>query len=196
MKFSKEELSAMEFNDPFDIEEPGEYEEDDCCSVCGSVMDSVTIGYNEKKQLFKFDCANCGTSYVIFEGSGEKVLLKGEERNWPEYLLEAFKFPFEATIIESNDREFFDPDYDGPWYLDQVKVLDVYYSMKYGVEALIRMGRKTYPQILCFLEAADADSRNYVELENYKRWRDKYWTSDYLKDIVEVVGIGKQEQAE
>jgi len=68
--------------------------------------------------------------------------------------------------------------------------------MKYGVEALIRKGRRTYLQILCFMEAVDPDTRNYDELENYKRWRDKYWSSDYLMALIGTLKEVKQEQDE
>ena len=187
MKFSKEELSKMEFNDVHIMEEEQDlFSAEDCCYVCGSSLDNLTVGFNEKEQLSKYECAHCGAVFVTLKGSSDRILLKGEVRNWPDYLMETLEFPFEAVIIESSDREFFDPNYDGPGYLDDVKVLEVFYSMKYGVEAVIRMGRKKYPQILCFMEATDEGSRNYLELENYKRWREKYWLSDYLKALLGI----------
>jgi len=156
------------------------------------------IGFNEKEQLYKYECANCDAIFVMPKNSArdERVLLKGDERDWPEYLLETLKFPFYADIIESNDHEFFDPDYDGPSLYDTVKVIEVFYSMKYGVEALIRKGRRTYSQILSFMEASDPDSRNYDELENYKRWRHNYWLSDYIVAINKAMKEIKQEKDE
>jgi hypothetical protein len=194
MKFSKEELCDMRFNDTFELEEPDDFEEEDCCIVCGNKLENLKIGFNEKEQLYKYECANCDAICVMPKNStrDERILLRGEERNWPEYLLETLKFPFDADIIESNDREFFDPDYDGPRLYDTVKVLEVFYSMKYGVEALIRKGRRTYKQILCFMEAADPGSRNYVELENYKRWRNKYWLSDFIVALTGAMKDAKE----
>jgi len=181
MDFSKEELSKMEFNDPVEPVESDGFAED-CCMICGDELKNLKIGFNKNEQLYKYECSNCGSICVMPKRSSkdERFILKGEERNWPEYLSKALKFPFNAEIIESNDREFFDPDYDGPSRYDTVKVLDVFYSMKYGVEAKIRKGRRLYRQILSFMEASDPNSRNYTELENYKRWRDKYWLSDFI----------------
>lgn len=34
------------------------------------------------------------------------------------------------------------------------------------------------------MEAYDSDSSNYEEMENYKRWREKYWRSDYLVALI------------
>ena len=196
MEFSKEELRDMRFTDAFEMEKPGDYEEEDCCYICGNKLENLKIGFNEKEQLYRYECANCNAIYVLPKNSAddERILLQGEERNWPEYLLETLKFPFYAHIIESNDREFFDPDYDGPSLHDTVKVLEVFYSIEYGVEALIRKERRTYRQILCFMEATDSDSRNYNELENYKRWRNKYWLSDFIAALTGAFKKDKQEQ--
>ncbi|MCL2367216.1 MAG: calcium-binding protein [Oscillospiraceae bacterium] len=182
MMFSKEELHIMSFSDAPKLEEPSGYEAEECCIICGNKLENLKIGFNEKEQLYKYECANCDAVFVMPKNSArdERVLLKGKERNWPEHLLKALKFPFDAEIIESNDREFFDPEYDGPSLYDTVKVLEVFYSMKYGVDALIRKGRRTYQQTLCFMEAFDTDTDNYEELENYKRWREKYWLSDFI----------------
>jgi len=65
MKFSKEELRNMSFIDEFELEEPGEYEEEDCCIVCGNELENLIIGFNEKEQLYKYECANCDSIYVI-----------------------------------------------------------------------------------------------------------------------------------
>jgi len=194
MKFSKEELSNMSFTDTVVPEEPGDCEEEDCCIVCGNKLENLKIGFNEKERLYKYECANCDAIFVMPESPArsESVLLQGEERNWPEYLMGTLKFPFDAEIIESNDREFFDPEYDGPSLYDTVKVLEVFYSMKYGVEALVRKGRRIYQQILCFVEAYD--THNNEELENYKRWREKYWLSDFIAALVGVANEDEDEQ--
>ena len=114
MKYSKEELSNLEYNDAFEYEEPDDYSSEDCCYVCGSALDNLTIGFNKTEQLYRYECASCGAVFIIPENSRKRILLKGEERNWPDYLSETLQFPFEAEIIESTDREFFDMNYDGP----------------------------------------------------------------------------------
>ena len=73
--FSREELMRMEYNDPFEIEKPGKYEEDDCCYICGNEFEKLTIGFNEKEQIFRFECANCDSVYVGFKGAREKFIL-------------------------------------------------------------------------------------------------------------------------
>ena len=198
MEFSKEELCNMSFDDAVEMEEPGILEAEVCCMVCGDKLENLEIGYNQKEQLYRYECKNCDSIFVMPEHSSrdERVLLQGEERDWPEYLMETLTFPFLAELIESDDRVYFDPDYDGPSRYDTVKVLEVFYSLKYGVEALVRKGRRTYQQILSFLEAEDYESSNYVELENYKRWREKYWLSDYIAAIVKVFGKASQDKDE
>ncbi|MCL2121163.1 MAG: calcium-binding protein [Clostridiales bacterium] len=206
MKFSKEDLLQMRFDDPVPLPEPDDDDDDDdifedaeeCCIICGNEIANLKISFNEKEQLYKYECANCKTIYVMPENARMKdsVLLQGEERDWPAYLQETLAFPFNAFICESNDREFFDPHYDGPRLYDAVKVLEVFYSLKYGVEAVIRKGRKVYSQILCFLEVEDFDSRNYEEIENYKRWREKYWLSDFLVALADWTKEARQEQDE
>ena len=100
------------------------------------------------------------------------------------------EFPFEAEVTDTHDdRAIFDwKNFDGPKSMDDVTVLEVFYSMKYGVEAVVRKGQKKYHHVLCFLEIYDDDSQNYVELENYKRWRMKYWSSDFLSALFGVGG--------
>jgi len=188
MKLSKEELYKMEFNDHFKLQEADSNDEDDCCIICGTELGSLKIGFSKKEQLFRYECANCDSVYVTTDSNAreDRVLLKGEHRNWPEYLMENLKFPFEATIIEESDRAFFDDEYDGPRIYDEAKVLEVFYSMKYGVEALIRIGRRTHHHLLAWVDVSDEDSSNYIEIENYKRWRERYWLSDYIVAITEA----------
>ena len=193
VEFSNEELMNMTYNDPFELEEPGECEEEDCCYICGNELENLTIGFNEKEQLFRYECSNCDSIYILPEEiSGMKrdeiILLRGEERDWPEYLSEVLKFPVAATVIESTDAEFFDENYDGPSRLDDVEILEVFYSFKYGVDAAIRMEGRVYSYVLSFLEVDDWESQDYIELENYKRWRMRYWLSDHLAAFIEVFG--------
>ena len=196
LKFSNEELMNMEFNDPFELEEPGKYEEDDCCYICGDLFENLSIGFNEKEQLFRYECENCDSVYILpQEISGriknEVILIKGEERDWPEYLSEVLEFPVDATVIEATDAELFNENYDGPSKFDDVEILEVFYSFKYGVDAVIRKEGEEYLFILSFLEVDDWESQDYIELENYKRWRMKYWSSDYLVAFLEAFGKKK-----
>ena len=46
------------------------------------------------------------------------------------------------------------------------------------------------------MEAEDPDTRNYDELENYKRWRDKYWLSDFIVALTGAAKEAKLEQSE
>jgi|GEM_PF-1202951 len=200
MKFTKEELSKMDFNDPFELEESDEEEDEDedeegsedCCIVCGNIFTNLKIGYNAKEEMFRYECANCDSVYVAkgTQTGVEMILLKGEHRNWPDYLMEKLKFPFDVVITEESDKAFFIDDYDGPRRWNKAKVLDVFYSFKYGVEALIRIGRKKHLHILAWVEVADGNSSNYIEVENYKRWRERHWLSDYVAAVIDAFGKG------
>ena len=73
MKFSKEELCSMKFNDAIELEEPGDNESEDCCIICGNKLENLKICYNEKEQLFDVllslkgedSCKdNCKNSYL------------------------------------------------------------------------------------------------------------------------------------
>ena len=118
-------------------------------------------------------------------GRADSIMLKGEPLDWPEYLMEKLKFPFEVTIIEESEMAFFANDYDGPRIGDNAKVLEVFYSFKYGVEALIRIGRRTHQHILAWVAVDDFKSPNDEIVENYKRWRERYWGSDFIMAITQ-----------
>ncbi|MCL2336222.1 MAG: calcium-binding protein [Firmicutes bacterium] len=181
MEYSKETLSNMEFNDEFTRDECEENEEV-ICSVCGSNSD-ILIGYNKNEQLFRYECTNCGA--VVVEGNEDSILVKGEERDWEKYLSETLEFPFVAQIIETSDREFFNPEDPGPiCFLDIVEVTEVFETSKYGIIVVIKKDREKHAKPIFYIEAVDYESQNYVEIENYKRWRDNYWSSDYLMNLL------------
>ena len=189
-KFNAEELNKMNFNDPFELKDldADSYEEPDCCIICGNIISDLKIGFNEKEQLLRFECANCNSVYVTTpeNNRSDRIMIKGEPLNWPEYLMEKLKFPFDVTIIEESDKAFFLDDYDGPRVGDDARVLEVFYSFKYGVEALVRIGRKTYQHLLAWVAVEDCDNeelRNDEIVENYKRWRERYWGSDFITVI-------------
>jgi len=193
MELTTQELSKIEFTDEFSFEElkkSMEYdsfiEKEACCYVCGDELENLKIGFNAKEQIYKYECSNCSAIYVIRETSEfiEIAILQGEERNWPEYLAEAFVFPFYAKVEDDGGRSFFNPDYEGPSTYDTVKVLDVHYAVNYGVVAEVLKGNRVYGMALCFL--AGLDDHNYQELENYKRWRDNYWVSDFFAGFAQA----------
>ena len=146
----------------------------------------LKIGFNAKEQIYKYECSNCSAIYAIRETSEltEKVIIQGEERNWPEYLAETLVFPFFADVEEDGGRSFFSPDYEGPSIFDTVKVLDVHYAMNYGVVAEVQKGNRVYGIALCYL--VGLDDHSFIELENYKRWRDNYWKSDLLAGLASL----------
>ena len=194
MKFSMEELAKIEFKDPFDFEklktgqESAFIETEACCYVCGDELQNLAIGFNKKEQLYRCECSNCGVIYVVHDTSDitETVIVQGKERNWPEYLSKTLKFPFYAMVSEDDGRSFFNPDYEGLSIYNTVKVLNVHYSIKYGVVAEVQKSNLVYLHTLCFLDGLDDHS--HVELENYKRWRKLYWLSDFLGAIAELEG--------
>ena len=187
MKLTTQELRKVEFKDAFsfeDLKESMEYDslvkKEACCYVCGYELENMRIGFNAKEQIYKYECSKCGAIYVVHETSEytETVILQGEERNWPEYLAKALVFPFYAEVEDDGGRSFFNPDYEGPSTYDTVKVLDVHYAVNYGVVAEVQKGNKVYGIALCNL--IGIDDYDYTELENYKRWRDNYWVSDFF----------------
>jgi len=185
MGLTTQELNIIDFKDEFSFEElkkTMEYdsliEKEACCYICGDELENIKIGFNVKEQTYKYECSNCSAIYFIHETSEftETTIFQGEKRNWPEYLAETLVFPFYAEVEDDGGRSFFNPDYEGPSIYDTAKVLDVHYAMNYGVVAEVQKGNKVYGIALCFL--VGLDDRNFEELENYKRWRDNYWTSD------------------
>ena len=191
MDLTIQELENIEYKDAFSFEKLKESMEYDssvdskaCCFVCGNELENMSIGFNAQEQLYRYECSNCNVIYVIHETSefSETVFLQGEERNWPVYLAETFDFPFSAKVEEDDGRAFFNPDYEGPSIYDIVKVLDVHYAYNYGVTAEVQKGDRVYSIALCFL--LGLDDHNYKELENYKRWRDSHWVSDFWVDLL------------
>jgi predicted RNA-binding Zn-ribbon protein involved in translation (DUF1610 family) len=81
----------ISFNDEF---EP----EDEMCEVCGC-DEMPRVGYNEKEDLLKFECPNCGAVFIADE-EYKFTMVKGERRDWLEYLAANVKFPFKAVVSE------------------------------------------------------------------------------------------------
>ena len=157
--------------DGIDFNDPDDYAPDtQICSFCGSDSDE-RIGYNEKMDLLKRACSNCGVIYI--EDGQEKItILKGGKRDWPAYLKQNFTFPFEAIVDEASDEEVFGFGDPGPVrYKDRVTVLNTDFEDDlYGVIANIKKGRKKYSFPLCDLAVVDNTSTNYKLLDDYRMW--------------------------
>jgi len=157
--------------DSIDFNDPDDYAPDtDICSFCGSESDE-RIGYNEKLDLLKRACSNCGVIYIE-DGKGKKTILQGEARDWDAYLSQHLTFPFEATVDEISDEEFFGVGDPGPiLYKDKLTVVKVSGDDdKYGIIVDVKKGRKKYAYPLCDLAVADKKSSNYKLVDDYLSW--------------------------
>ena len=159
------DYNSIEFNDPDD------YAPDtNICISCGSESDE-RVGYNEKWDLLKRACSNCGMVYVE-DADGEVVVLEGEKREWGEYLRSHLIFPFEAIVDEASDEEVFGVGKPSPIrYKDKLTVINAEFEDdKYGVVADVKKGKKKYTFSLCDLEVADKKSPNYKLIDDYRTW--------------------------
>ena len=113
--------------------------------------------------------------WVSLGGEGrriQKVLAATEDDEdldecgaWEEYLDKNLRYPFEAVIAESQERE---PLRDG----DRVIVTgntDATDEM-YGIIVDVRVGKRKYALPLCDLEATDKKSPNYQLVKDYALW--------------------------
>jgi len=169
MKKNTIDYDSIDFNDPDD------YAPDtDNCSFCGSESDE-RIGYNEKEDLLKRACSNCGAVYIE-DAQGEIIVLKGEKRDWAVFLSEHLSFPFEARVDEASDEEIFGRGDPGPIrYKDRVTVTKTDYEDDlYGVIADIKKGSKKYSYPLCDLAVVDEKSPNYKIVDDYRTWFANY----------------------
>ena len=161
------DYSGIDFSDPDDYAPDTEI-----CSFCGSESDE-RIGYNEKDDLLKRACSNCGAVYIE-DGQGKITIIKGEKRDWTAFLSQNLIFPFEAEVedVEGSDAELFGFYNPSPFrYKDRVQVLDTNFEDDlYGVIAEVRKGRKKYSIPLCDLSVMDNISPNYKLVDDYKTW--------------------------
>ena len=157
----------IDFNDPDDYAPDTEF-----CSFCGSESDE-RIGYNEKEDLLKRACSNCGAVYIE-DGQGKITIIKGEKRDWAAFLSENLIFPFEAEVehAEATEAEIFGYERTCPFsYKDRFKVLDTDFEDDlYGIIAGMRKGRKKYAIPLCDISVVDETSPNYKLVDDYKGW--------------------------
>jgi len=167
MNNSEFEYDGIEFNDPDDYAPDTEI-----CMFCWSESDE-RIGYNEKEDLLKRACSNCGATYIE-DGQGKITIIKGEKRDWTVFLSQNLVFPFEAVVedVEGSDAELFGYENPSPFrYKDRVKVLDTDFEDDLcGIIARVRKGRKKYAIPLCDLSVIDNTSPNYKLVEDYKTW--------------------------
>ena len=167
MNSKKFDFSAIEFNDPDDYAPDTQI-----CPFCWSESDE-RAGYNEKEDLLKRACSNCGAVYIE-DGQGAITVLKGKKRDWAAFLPQNLVFPFEAEVddVEGSDAELFGFENLNPFrYKDIVKVLDADFEDDlFGIIARVRKGRKKYAIPLCDLLVLDKTSSNYELVEHYKTW--------------------------
>jgi ribosomal protein S27AE len=147
------------------IEFTGEFEEEtEICSICGA--DTVLTGWNEEKDISRFECAECGGIFIV-DNKGKETIVNGKKRNWFKFLSNNLVFPFDARIDEG---DIFDEA--GPLrYNDKVVVQKVSGDFDlYGIIAKIKKGREIYEFPLCDLAIDDENSPNYKILDNYRTW--------------------------
>jgi len=171
MSNKESDFNGIEFNDPDDYAPDTEI-----CSFCWSESDE-RIGYNEKADLLKRACSNCGAVYIV-DGQGEEIIIRGEKRDWAAFLSQNLDFPFYAEVegVEGSDAELFGVSNPFPFrYKDRVKVLDTDFEDElYGIIAGVRKGRKKYAIPLCDLSVVDTASANCKLVEDYSNWLINY----------------------
>jgi len=161
----EENYDIISFNDPDD------YAPDTgICSYCGSESDE-RIGYNEKEDLLKRACSNCGIVYIE-DADGKVTIIAGEVREWPSYLKEHLILPFDAEVTD-DDSDPFNPFYKpGPIVTgDKVSVVGIEFEDDlHGIIVAVKKGRKKYIYELCNLKAVDKTSTNAKLLDDYGVW--------------------------
>ena len=153
----------IKFEDEFEAE-------DEICAVCGNEAMS-RVGYNEKEDLLKFECPECGAIFIE-DGERKTTMVKGKKRDWCKYLAENLSLPFEAVVTEISDEELFGAGDPGPIrYKDKLTVISVDFEEDlYGVLVSVKKGRKKYAYPLIDLEPTDKQSANAKLLNNYGAW--------------------------
>ena len=163
------DYGGLEFNDQDDYAPDTQI-----CPFCWSKSDE-RIGYNEKENLLKRACLNCGAIYIE-DDEGKVTVLKGEKRDWMTFLSQNLVFPFEAIVedVEGNDGDAEHFGYENLYPFrcqDRVKVLDTDFEDDLcGIIAGVRKGRKKYAIPLCDLSVADKTSNNHKLVDAYQTW--------------------------
>ncbi len=77
--------NKISFEDEFEAE-------DEICEACG--CDTMPrVGYNEDKDLLKFECPECGTVYIE-DSNGKMTMIKGKKRGLVEILIREYGLSF------------------------------------------------------------------------------------------------------
>lgn len=149
------------FNDEFE-------DEQGLCSICGA--DTNLTGWNEKKNLTRFECSECGAIFICDKDYNETIL-KGKKRDWEKYLKENLTFPFDAVIEEYQNENIFAKE-RGPikkgYKVTVNKVVGE--DDLYGVIVSIKINNKAFQFPLCDLEAVDKESSNFKIIDKYGVW--------------------------
>ena len=88
---------------------------------------------------------------------------------WLDYLEKELKFPFEASIQESESFEL--------QWKDVVKVVKIKdFEDMYGILLEIRKGRRKYIFALCDLELIERQSKNRFVIDAFLEW----WVEKYV----------------
>ena len=153
-------MKNIEFNDEFE-------EEPEICDICGG--DAKLTGWNEEKELSRFECADCGAIY-IYDNEYNQTIVKGEKRDWVQFLNNNLSFPFNGIIDEVQGNPF--KEETSPIrYGDAVVVTKIITEDDlYGVIADIQIKKKRFRFPLCDMAAADSKSVNYKIVDNYRTW--------------------------
>ena len=152
-----------------DIVFDGEFEdEDDICSVCGA--DSFITGWNEERELTRFECSDCGAVF-IYDNDHNETLLKGEYRDWEKFLSKNLRFPFTAIVTEFQGDNIFLAEQGPIKQNDKVIVTKVTGEDDlYGVIVGLKIGKNQFHFPLCDLDVLDEKSSNYKFVHNYGIW--------------------------
>jgi len=167
MMKKKIDWDSIDFNDPDDFA-PDTY----TCFNCVSETDE-RIGYNEKQDLLKRACSNCGIIYIE-DSKCNITLLEGEMRDWKAYLSEHLTFPFKAKVDEMSDAEAFGRPVPLRYH-DDVTVVGISGDFDmYGIVVDVKKGQKEYTFPLCDLAVVAKKSPNYKLVDDYRDWDCNY----------------------
>jgi hypothetical protein len=125
----------------------------------------VQLAFSELSNLYSWD-------YLGEEGARIGSVLKDIDPNddyacmeaWSEHLEKVLVFPFDAEIVEGDNR--------GPLEVgDHLHVYSIaIVDDLYGVIVNVGLGRRKYAHPLCDLEVLDKKSPNYQNVQDYAVW--------------------------
>jgi len=167
----KKSIKIKKSYDAIIFDDPDDYAPDtSICSYCGSESDD-RIGYNEKEDLLKRACSNCGVVYIE-DADGEIAITEGEVREWSDYLEKNLVLPFEAEVIADESAPF-NPYYKSGPIVEGDKLSVIGFEFEddlRGIIVAVKKGRKKYGYQLCDLKTVDETSTNSKLLDDYSMW--------------------------